>query len=220
MTGTRVLIADPQRMVAEALAIALRHQADPGFDVIDEHPASGGDLIRAVTAHEPDVVITEYWLVDMAAPAAIQSVHARRPDLPVLVLAWLPGVQQIKISLEAGACGFLPKSAPLARLVEALGLAQQGVRPIFAEELEHFVSMVADRTRISEQAAKALCRLAPRELEVLRLLGSGLHVADVADRLELAETTVRGYVSNILQKTGTQSQVEIIALARDQGFLH
>lgn len=216
MSKLFVLIADPQRMVAQALAVALR-----GYDVeaLDEHPDSGADTIRAVERHRPDVVLLEYWLQDMRAPAATRAILARAPATKVIALTWLPGAPHASETLKAGACGFLTKNQSLDHLADAIRRAHAGEWPIFREELEQLVGRISQRTEISETAAARFDALAPREMEVLRLIGHGWHAAEIAKHLQLAEATVRGYIRDILAKTGTQSQIEVMALARDYGIV-
>lgn len=217
MASLSVLIVDPQRMFAEALAAALRGY--PGLTVVDHHPRTGANAIRGVDAHRPDVLVSEYWLEEMKAPAATRSILSRVPDTIVIAVSWLPGPHLIGEMLEAGAVGFLTKNEPVAHLVDGIHRARAGERPIFREELEGLIGVINTREAMIEQAGEDFAALRPREMEVLRLIGHGLDARQIAGHLGLTQGTVRNYINNVLVKTGTRSQVEAVSLARDQGII-
>lgn len=217
MDTSRVLVADPQRMFAQSLATALR--TDFGFEVVDEYPADGADVLRVAGEHRLDVVLLEYWLEEMRAPATIRALLARQPRVTPIVVTWLPGASHVAETFKAGAYGVITKNEPVEHLVDGIHRAQAGEWPIFRQDLENLVGRIQVRAETWEQAATQFSSLAPRELKVLSLIGGGLHPQDIAKELGLTRETVRGYIRDILRKTGAQSQVELIALARDQGLL-
>lgn len=212
-----VLVADPQRMFAEALAVALRGYSE--LQVAEDHPGSGPELVRAVETHHPHVVVCEYWLEGMKAPATARAILARAPRTTVIAVSWLLGPPQVSDTLKAGVAGFLTKNEPVARLVEGIRRAQTGEWPVFREDLEQLVGRIDTRARFTEHAAELFASLSPRELEVLGLVGSGRDARQIARGLDLTENTVRRYIANILTKTGTHSQIELVSLARDQGLI-
>lgn len=217
MKATTVVIADPQLVVAEALTVALSTHED--LNVLDSHPSSAAELVRAVEQHCPHVVVAEYWLKELRGPAATRAVHARRPDTKVIVLSWLLGAEQVMETLRAGACGFLPKNCKLDELADGIRAADAGEWPIFKERLERMVGRIGSRAEIVEQATNRLAQLTPRQMEVLELLAAGLDAQDISKRLGLTLVTVRSYISDVLHKTHSRSQIEAVALARNQGLL-
>lgn len=212
-----VLIADPQRMFAQSLATTLSTYL--GFQVVNDHPTDGADVLRAADEHRPDVVLLEYWLEEMKAPATIRALLARQPQVTPIVVTWLPGAPHVADTLKAGAAGIITKNERVEHLVDGIHRARAGEWPIFRQELEKLVGRIQVRADTGKQATTRFDSLAPRELEVVKLIGGGLHPPDIAKQLGLTRDTVRGYIRDILRKTGAQSQVELIALARDQGLL-
>lgn len=217
MAATRVLVADAQYLFADALATALDACAD--VDPLPHRPTNAVEAIAAVTTARPGVALVDYWLPDMEGPAATRSILARVPQTRVLLLSWFHGPPQIEAGLAAGAVGFLPKSLAVAQVAEGVRRAAGGEHPVFGEELAAVAAAIAERGRYVELNARRFAALSPRELEVLRLLGGGLTADDIAQRLDIAEPTVRTHVHKILAKTDARSQLEAVAMARDVGIL-
>lgn len=207
-----VLVADGQRMFAEAVAIALR--SHPGLHVLSEHPTTGTAALEVAMRDEPDVLLLDYWLLGMNGPACTRAVHERCPDAKVLLLSWLHGPQHVQEALAAGAVGFLPKSLTFDQLVEAIRRACSGEPLVFAEQLARLVDDIERRARESEERAKRLATLSTRELEVLDLLGKGLSPKEIALNLDISVGTVKNHIHSILTKTGGRTQLEAILVAR------
>lgn len=212
-----VLVTDAQRLFADALGSALG-QCE-GLRVLEHRPTDAVEAIAVVTREHPDVALIDYWLPDMEGPVSTASVLARRPDTKVLVLSWFHGPQQITAALEAGAVGFLPKSLTVAVVAEGVRRAVAGECPVFGEQLGRLAETITARNSSVDQWARRYATLTARELEVLRLLAAGLPADDIADRLEIAETTTRTHIHKILAKTEAHSQLEAVAMARDLGLV-
>lgn len=211
-----VLIADPDRMVAEAIAAALRTRRHAS--VVTTHPGTGREAIAAVERHRPDLVFVEYVLDDMKAPRAVRQILAQVPGTTVIGLSSLPDGPHVTDTLNAGAAGFLAKASSLEELVACVQRAQGGQSPL-SEEAMTELEVRAGRGSCKEPEV-CLASLAPREREVLRLIGRGMHVDQISRQLKLKESTVRGYVRSMLHKTNTRSQVEVVALAREHGVIY
>lgn len=217
MSEIRVLVADAQYMFANALAVALSHHAN--LSLVDEYPTTGVETISAVTTHNVQVVLVDYWLHEMDGPAVTKAILARRPQTKIVTLSWFHGPQQIETALNAGAVGFLPKSLSVEKAAEGIRRATDGEDPIFAEELEKLVGRILERRDYIEGTVRGLAQLTNRELELLRLLAAGLTVHDSARRLDITLATVRSHVHNMLQKTEAQTQLELVAIARQEGLV-
>lgn len=213
MTPIRVLVSDPQVLVADALAGALERYDD--LEVVSARPESGSDAVQAAVVYEPQVILTEFWVRDMSGPAAIELLLGKVPDARVLVISWFHGPDQIHQALDAGAVAFLPKSLRVPQVHEAILRAHAGENPVFAEELSRLVDLLERRSRYVTDMGERLRSLSGRELEVLQLIAVGLPNNDIAKRLNLAPGTVRTHIHQILSKTGARSQVEAVAIARD-----
>lgn len=217
MAPTRVLIADAQFLVADSLGTALEARA--GLTVLDDRPREGIETLRAVTTYWPEFVLLDYWLPDMEGSAVIRELVARAPETKVLTLSWFHGPKQVQDALQAGAVGFLPKSLSVDRVAEAIARAQQGENPVFAEELAELVGTIANRAAYLQTASTRFANLTVRELEILRLLGAGLSSTAIARRLYISHATVRTHVTRILSKIDANSQLEAVAMAREEGLV-
>lgn len=211
-TPIRVLVADAQRLFAEAVGIALATVAD--MDVVPEYPTNGADALDAACRHEPHVVVLDYWLPGMGGASCTRALLQTTGAAKVLLVSWLHGGQHVQEALAAGAVGFLPKSLDFEQLVEAIRRTAQGDGVVFPEELASLVKGVERRAEDFEERAQKLATLTRRELEVLQLLGRGLAPKEIAAQLSISVGTVKNHVHKILIKTGAKSQVEAILIAR------
>lgn len=213
----RVLIADAQLLFADALGIALDRHDD--LDICPDHATGGREAIEAARSKRVDVALVDYWLPDMDGPAVARTLGVQAPRVKVLHLSWFHGPPQIQESLESGAVGFLPKSVRASLVAEAVRRAHAGESPVFEEQLKGLLNTIATRQAYLADMQQRLAALTPRQLEILRLVGAGLMVNEVAKRLGLAEGTVRTHIHNILEKTGARSQLEAVSFARDEGLI-
>lgn len=213
----RLLVADVQRLYAEALGGALT--AFPDLEVAGVHPTTGPDTLATVEAHDPDVAVVSYALGEMQGEALVRALLARRPRLSVIMLSWLYGPRQVEEALSAGAVGCLSTRVGLERLAEGIRRAAGGEVPIFAAETAQELAHIEERAELHRVMQERFSTLTPRELEVLRLIAGGLTAVEIARRLGVTERTARTHIYNMMSKTGTHSQVEVLALARDQGLV-
>ncbi|MHB1535563.1 MAG: response regulator [Acidimicrobiales bacterium] len=217
MGPIRVLVADPQYLMADALARSLA--LDHSLTVYDEHPTAGIDAVEAVVNRKPDVAVLDYWLPGTHGPTAVSAIREWVPNQRILLLSAVSGPDQIHASLEAGAVGFLPKSVPVPLLVEAIQRAHAGEKPVFRDRLERMVAELSRRCLEQDVRINRLLTLTPRELAVLTELSRGLSVRQIASAMSIRPGTVHGHVHSILRKTGTSSQLEAVAMARKEGLL-
>lgn len=211
------MIADAQLLFAESLGVALVDRY--GFTVLQDHPTKGTDVLALAVAERPDVALLDYWLPDMESSALIKQFLRRLPYANIITLSWFHGPPQIQAALDAGAVGFLPKGVHIQTVADAIQQAVAGDTPVFAEEIAEMLDRITVRTSIVEERSERFATLTPRELHVLQLLATGLSALEIHQYLEISEATARTHIRRILAKTGAHSQVELIALAREQGLL-
>jgi DNA-binding NarL/FixJ family response regulator len=212
-----VLICDAQPLMGDALALAL--ERDAGLAIFPEHPAAGVDAVEAAVRLRPDVALIDFWLDGMEAPAVVREILAHAPETKILHLSWFHGPPQIRESIASGSVGFLPKGVTVAQVDEAIHRAHAGEVPVFEKELDELILRIERRGHYLEDLHDRFVTLSPRELQVLRLLGAGLTSEDIGARLGIVEATVRTHIHRILSKSGARSQLEAVALARDQGLV-
>lgn len=204
---TAVLLVDDHAMFREALIMALTH-AMPDLAV---HPAA--------TAHEAlDVldrhlgighVIMDYYLPDMAGAELLKRLSLRRSNVRILVLSASQDPEDERRAREAGARGFLNKSASCQELAAAL-------EAINAADPPRDASAATAPTRSPDDAA-LLRNLTPRQSEVLRLMCDGLRNKEISERLNMTEKTVKTHVSAILGTLGVLNRTQATLVARRGG---
>lgn len=213
----RVLVADAQLLFAETLARALREEH--GVDVVPEHPVRGQAALEAVRRHRPDVVIYDNWMLELDGPSAVSAIGTDVPGAKVLVTSGYHGPHHIQAALAAGAAGFLPKSLRVGQLADAVRRAAAGEALVFAEQLADLMDDLNERLEVSRIRTVGLSSLTARELEVLEALAPGSAVSVVAEQLSISVGTLRNHLHNILSKTGARNRVELVAMARREGFV-
>jgi DNA-binding NarL/FixJ family response regulator len=140
------------------------------------------------------------------------------PDVKVLVLSTFDDDRDIAQSVRAGAKGYLLKDMPAPELVEAIRLVHRGYSQMAPGLMEKLVSNVSDPDdNIPQTEPEALKQIPPRERDVLRLIGQGCTNREIATQLNLAEGTVKTYVTHLLNRLAlsNRSQLAIFANSID-----
>lgn len=212
-----LLVADEDRLVGEALALALARCEST--KALDEHPRTGAELSRVVREAHPDVALIGDPLLDMSGPAAVRAALAADPALKVLLMAHECRPEHVREAMDVGAVGFLPKSLNVPTVSEAVRCAYAGEYPVFEADLNRLLDLLEGRGERKSQMAERLASLSPRQFEILRLMGSGLTAQQMGTHTGLKEATVRTHIQQVLGKLDVRSQVEAVAVARDLGAL-
>lgn len=213
-----LLVADPIRLNAEALGLALKHVH--GFDLFDLFPTSGQEAVKAVGALRPDLTLLDYWMPEVDGAAAAATMAKLSPGTRVVMLSWLHGPHEIRRALESGAAGFLPKDASVSQVAEALKRALDGETPVFEQELLELSDRIQKRGDAQgELLQRLIAVLTPREIELLRMLDDGLSNMEIARALRISPATVVRHFHNVVRKTGTSRKEEALILARSCGLV-
>jgi len=129
-------------------------------------------------------------------------------------LSWMHTARDIPNAFAAGAVGFVSKQAGPADLLQAIHRALAGETGILVGE---GLGYEAD-DRLAQERWERLRQLTPREIEVLRLLGDGLRAEEIAERLSVSHHTVKRHLHNMFVKTGTRTQLDLVAMTLDYGI--
>ena len=209
MTRLRVVVADDHPLFRDGLRTLL---TDLGASVVAE-AADGSEAVAAVSEHRPDVVLMDLRMPGVGGIEATQRITRDHPDVNVLVLTMSEDTASLQAALAAGARGYLLKEAGKDDVGRALEAVMRGELVVGAG--------VAGRMRAAVARARESSpfpQLSDRELELLDLMARGLDNSAIAQRLFLAEKTVRNRVSAVLSKLETPTRAAAIALARDAGM--
>jgi two-component system, NarL family, response regulator LiaR len=203
----RVLVVDDQVVVAEGLRVVLN--ASPTISVIGL-AFDGQQALEQVERLQPDLVLMDLQMPVMNGVQATRTLGMRFPALPVLVLTTYDNDEWVLDAVRAGARGYLLKDISRDELVAAIEGVVAGQAPLDPAVAPRLLAFVRDGPAPTREL---LAQLTPREQDVLRLLAHGLTNAAIADRLHLAEGTVRNHVSAILGKLQVDDRAQATALA-------
>jgi DNA-binding NarL/FixJ family response regulator len=212
----RVVIADDQALFREGLRTLLSTR--PEVEVVGE-AANGLDALTMVAQHAPAVVLMDLQMPVMDGIQATIRMRERFPDIPVLVLTTFDDDASLFGALRAGAAGYLLKDVSSDTLVGALQAAVRGESFLQSTVTGRVVAAFARLMEEGGVRAEALVLpLSPREREILALLGTGASNKEIADRVCLAEGTVKNHVTNILTKLDVRDRTQAALRARQLGL--
>jgi DNA-binding NarL/FixJ family response regulator len=211
----RLLLVDDQSLICQGLEAVLNQEDD--LEVVGS--AENGQMaIAQVKALQPDVVLMDIRMPVMTGIEATRLLAEQFPSVKVLVLSTFDDDRDIAQSVRAGAKGYLLKDMPAPELVEAIRLVHRGYCQMAPGLMEKLVMNVSDPDdNIPQAEPEALTKLPPRERDVLRLIGQGCTNREIAAQLNLAEGTVKTYVTHILNRLtlSNRSQLAIFANSID-----
>jgi DNA-binding NarL/FixJ family response regulator len=217
--ATRVLVVDDQAMVREGFSALL--DAQEGIQVVGG-AADGLEAVRAVRSLQPDVVLMDIRMPRLDGIEATRQIMAAtglyRPR--VLVLTTFDLDDYVFEALRAGASGFLLKDARGEDLVHAVRVVAAGDGLLAPAVTKRLIEEFARRpARPAGVRSPQLRSLTPRETEVLGLIAGGLSNTEIADRLVLAEQTVKTHVGRILAKLDLRDRAQAVVLAYESGLV-
>jgi DNA-binding NarL/FixJ family response regulator len=216
MTRVRVVIADDQALFREGLRTLLSTR--PEVDVVGE-AANGEEVITLVDRLQPDVVLMDLRMPVMDGIVATTRLRDHWPAIPVLVLTTFDDDASLFGALRAGAAGYLLKDVSSETLMAAVTAAARGEAFLQSTVTGRVVAAFARLMESGGRRAEALVLpLSPREREILALLGTGASNKEIADRLCLAEGTVKNHVTNILTKLDVRDRTQAALRARQLGL--
>lgn len=208
MTGETlsVLLADDHAVVREGTRQLL--ERDPSITVVGE-AADGTEVVRLAEQLHPDVVLLDLALPVLNGIAATKQIRAR-PDAPyVLLLSAYDDQDYVVAAIEAGASGYLLKTAGAQDVLAAIRAAVRGevvLHPVLARRL-------VARARTDGEV------LTQRELEVVQLAAGGMANRQIGDALALSVRTVEAHFTTVFNKLGVSNRTEAIATAALRGWL-
>ena len=203
MTPIRVLLAEDQEMIREALAALLSFEDD--IEVVAQ-VGRGDEVTQAALASKPDVALLDIEMPGMDGLTAAAALSQASPGTKIVILTTFGRPGYLRRAMEAGASGFVVKDSPADRLARTIRQVLSGQRVIDPE---------LAAAALSEGASP----LTPRERDVLAASQDGATIAEIAAALYLSEGTVRNYLSACIQKTGARNRTEALRVAEERGWL-
>jgi DNA-binding NarL/FixJ family response regulator len=210
----RVVLADDQALVRAGFRLILEGEAD--IEIVGEADDGEGAL-AAVAETKPDLVLMDIRMPGIDGLEATRRIAAGGTPTYVLVLTTFDRDDYIYEALRAGASGFLLKTAPPDRLVDAVRVVAAGDALLAPTVTRKLIEDYLRRPRPDERSK--LAELTDRELEVLRLLAAGLSNRELAHHLFVSEATVKTHVNRVLAKLGVRDRVQAVICAYESGLV-
>ena len=208
----RVMIVDDHSVVREGIRTYL--DLEDQFIIVGE-ASNGREAADKVRALRPDVVLMDLLMPEMDGIAATKAIKEFNPEIKVIVLTSFTDDEHIMPAIEAGATGYLLKDVSAEELARAIEGAYQGQAQLHPEVTRKLMEQVRQPRRTAQQPGE---ELTPREMEVLRLIASGMSNKEIGRELVMTERTVKGHVSNILSKLGLQDRTQAALYAVRHGL--
>ena len=209
----RVLLADDHAVVRSGLRALL--SGEPDVQVVGE-ASTGREAVAKAEALRPDVAVMDISMPDMDGLEATRAIRQRGLPTQVVVLTVHADDEYLLRALDAGACGYVVKSASDTDLLQAIRLAAQGQVFLYPSAvrrvLSHYVQSRGQRKRLPEQ-------LSGREQEVLRLTAAGYTNQEIAQELGISPKTVDTYRQRIMEKLGLERRSGLVRYALRKGLL-
>jgi DNA-binding NarL/FixJ family response regulator len=213
----RILIVDDQNLMREGLRILL--ELEPDIKVAGE-AGDGSTALGAYAQLQPDVVLMDVRMPVMDGVEATRRLCMQRPEARVIILTTFDDDEYVFDALRAGALGYLLKAVSGKELAQAIRTVAGGgalVEPSVARKVLSEFARLAPPARPPEEALSE--PLTGREREILALLAEGLSNREIAERLFLAEGTVKNNTSAIFQKLGVRDRSQAALAARRLGLV-
>jgi NarL family two-component system response regulator LiaR len=209
----RVLIVDDHQVVREGLRFVL--EQEPDVEVVGE-AGDGRAALEAIRKLVPDVVLLDMLMPVLDGKRVLDALRAGEPGPTpaVVVLTSHPGDDEAIDAVRAGALSYLPKSAAIDRVTEAVRAAAAGGSILDPGVTALLVSQLRERG-----GDGPLARLSARERDVLATLARGRSNREIARELSISEQTVKSYVSSILAKLGLQDRTQAAIFGLQQGLI-
>jgi len=220
MEKLKIVLADDQDLFAESLRTFLNNYAED-MSVVGI-ARNGREAVDMAASLRPDVILMDIRMPGMDGVEAVRQIKPQFPDIKIIMLSTYKEDALVRSALLAGACGYLLKDISPTELITAIRALKSGIVQISPEAAQNLVQAQYNSEKgkplpggkeAGKEPFEWLKYLTRREREIFTLLATGYDNEEIAEKLNLAEQTVRNQVSAVYLKLGVKDRFEIIRLA-------
>jgi DNA-binding NarL/FixJ family response regulator len=208
----RLLLVDDESLIRRGLKALLKLESD--LQVVGEAD-NGQTALMQVEALQPDVVLMDIRMPVMDGVAATQEISKRFPQTKVLVLTTFDQDEYVTQALLNGAAGYLLKDTPSEEIAQGIRAVYKGytqLGPGLGKKVIQHIPVTAKTLPSSWD------ELTPREKEILQLIATGASNKEIAQRLFIAEKTVKNHVTNILSRLNLRDRTQAAIFVKERGI--
>jgi len=213
MEQIRVVLGEDHALVREGTRRIIEEAED--FTVVGE-AGDGSQVLALIEELRPDVAVLDIRIPKLSGIDVVRRMRERSPATRALMLTAYDDDEFILAALDAGAAGYLLKTARAVELLDAIRRVHAGEPVLQAAIATKVARLWLRRPGVRADLTEPL---SPREREVLELAGSGLRNRVIADRLGISSRTVEGHFNSILGKLGVSSRLEAVLYALSHGWV-
>lgn len=217
MSVPTVLLVDDQALFREGLRTLLSTRDE--VKVVGE-ARDGQEAVKQFGGLQPDVVLMDLRMPVMDGVRATEAIVQQDPDAKVIVLTTFDADEEVFNGLKAGAVAYLLKDCDTDTLIEAIRTAVSGesfLQPAITSKVVDELNRL--RANVDSSGPRLNELLGERELQILRLMVTGLSNREIAETIHLAEGTVKNYASQIFQKLEVKDRLQAVLRSRELGLV-
>ena len=212
----RLVVADDHPVVRIGVKNML--MSDPSFEVVGE-ANDGDEAIKETLQLEPDILLLDLYMPKLPGLEAMRAIMSRTPRVKVILLTSTITTQQIIEALQIGARGIVLKDAVANHLFTSIRAVAAGDYWIGGQRVVNLIQALHELTQKAAKPERKTFGLTPRELEVVGCIVEGCSNRDVAKQFSISEETVKRHLSNIFDKTGVSTRLELALFAISHGVV-
>lgn len=201
----KIVIADDHRLVIDGLLLMLREVSD--IHCVGE-ASNGHEALKLLETTPADVLLLDINMPEMDGLECCRLVHARYPDLKILVLSMMREASLVKAMLKQGASGFLLKNAGKEEVLSSIRMVAAGKQAFSADVLETLLSSFSDKP--VKPAAGVFPTISRREKQVLQLIMDEKTTSEIAESLFISFGTVETHRRNLLLKLNARNTAGLV----------
>ena len=212
----RILLADDHPIFRDGLKRLL--EAEPGFQVVGE-ASNGAEAVRLVKQMKPELLLLDLSMPQQTGIEAIRELGSLGASVRIILLTAAAEKSQIVEALQLGARGVVLKDSATQLLIQAIRTVMSGEYWVGREQVSNLVQYLRTLMQTTAQETKQRkFGLTPRELEIVSAVVAGFANKEIAGHFKISEDTVKHHLSNIFDKLGVSTRLELALFAVNQSL--